>query len=469
MKSVHLFLTSCLLLLSFKSALADQGKLLVTNEPSLWARNKLITSAVAGQEIEVEYYEADQDAFMLGILGLLQQAAQRGITVHLLIDNLHNHITAPQMAAMMQTPGFEIRVFNPVKNLDVFEQTYRNHDKMMNLDGQQMIIGGRNLSVDYFQTAGAVNYRDIDLFVQGPSAMDAKNYFLELWNNNPMVQAPFLNAYSQDSLTQDCDALAVSSVCERQVGQAQQDIADAQAQISDAAKNILAPSPGDTIDLQQKLINFDAKFVFDDPDKTVANIQDRFENQFIQLATQTVSGSTSASLTVITPYLYPTPEEMAMLQSLADQGVHLKFITNSIQSTDEMLAQVAYASIKPNLIAMGADIFEYTGPEILHAKVAVFNENSSAPSFVIGSFNFDNRSAYINREIGIYISGQDTTVITSNLQNAITGILQNAVQTGGDHAEVNANKMDQLTDPAKTAQFENSKTLFTLHFVRKQI
>ena len=196
-----LSLTFVLGMLISGNCLADKTKLLETNEEGLQARVDLIQNAKS--EILVEYYEVASDALSLTGLSLLRQAAERGVKVKILIDSLHNSLKDVEMAAIM-SKNIEIRVYNPLHSLNLYHLLYRNHDKLLNIDGNTdnafMIIGGRNAAKNYFGKATDLNFKDADALVSGKSANESYKYFMTLWNTNPEVKKVNLHKYSKDNL-----------------------------------------------------------------------------------------------------------------------------------------------------------------------------------------------------------------------------------------------------------------------------
>ena len=85
-----------------------------------------------------------------------------------------------------------------------------------------------------------------------------------------------------------------------------------------------------------------------------------------------------------------------------------------------MPVAAAYDNQKNMLSGMGVELYEYLGPDYLHAKSAIFDDSLS----LIGSFNMDPRSAYINTELVFVIEDK---IVAEKLKNIIIGDMENCV------------------------------------------
>jgi putative cardiolipin synthase len=114
---------------------------------------------------------------------------------------------------------------------------------------------------------------------------------------------------------------------------------------------------------------------------------------------------TRHSLLIETPYLIPTKELMADLAELKKRGVkRTEMITNSIDSSDDLLVGLGYERSKKDLLRLGVGLWDYNGPGTLHAKSAVLDDEIA----LIGSFNVDPRSQHLNTETAVAIHDRET-------------------------------------------------------------
>ncbi len=464
-------------LLISTTCFADKVKLLEKNDEALQARVDLIQNAKS--EIFVEYYEVASDSLSLTGLSMLRKAAENGVKVKILIDNMHNSLSDAEMAAVLgisdssaANENIEIKVFNPLHSLNPFHLTYRNHDKLMNIDGEMMIIGGRNVAKNYFGKAKSaeLNFKDADALVVGDSAAESKQYFLDLWNKNPEVKKVNLNRYSYYSLNASCIG-EDSTICQNQKDFAIKEVKAAHDKLNSYLEVFMSGKAWvKTEAISEMLSDLEdikhVKFAYNDPSKSMKHVENKLSAQIMQ----SFSIHAQQNILIVTPYLYPTEDELQNLEKLSASGIKIKIVTNSLTSTDVVLVHVAYLSIKKRLTDMGIEIYEFKGPEILHCKAVVIDDKIS----MMGSFNFDRRSALINREIGVRIGGlnDDPTQFTKELIKFINEeIIANSTLVSKDKIEYSTKDLDDKVSDKKKKEFENESQNPMLHFEygKKQI
>ena len=100
----------------------------------------------------------------------------------------------------------------------------------------------------------------------------------------------------------------------------------------------------------------------------------------------------------------------ATLTRLAERGVKVSLLTNALSSTDMVLVYGAYRLYRGPLLASGAAVYEYAKPvlpgrkrDVLHSKVFLMDGRQA----IIGSLNFDLRSAVTNTELGLLFEEPD--------------------------------------------------------------
>ena len=139
--------------------------------------------------------------------GELLEAADRGVRVRLLVDDLDARAKNYGFAALHAHPNIEVRMFNPLESRSgtlsfVVEAlgsakriNRRMHNKTWIADNRIAIVGGRNLGDEYFGASEEVNFVDLDFAMVGPIVRDASASFDRYWNS-PL-------AYPMDVLAPD--------------------------------------------------------------------------------------------------------------------------------------------------------------------------------------------------------------------------------------------------------------------------
>jgi putative cardiolipin synthase len=109
--------------------------------------------------------------------------------------------------------------------------------------------------------------------------------------------------------------------------------------------------------------------------------------------------SAKCSIVLQSPYIIPAQELGRILRRAARRGVCVRILTNSLQSTDQVLAYAAFSREAPECARAGVQFWEYGGPKCLHAKSFVVDGRIAC----ITSFNFDSRSAFLNTELATVV------------------------------------------------------------------
>lgn len=79
------------------------------------------------------------------------------------------------------------------------------------------------------------------------------------------------------------------------------------------------------------------------------------------------------------------------------RGVRVRILTNSLATSDNLFAQAGYVGDRRDLVQAGVELWEYAGPECLHAKAAVVDDEI----VIVGSYNLDPRSEHLNSELAL--------------------------------------------------------------------
>jgi putative cardiolipin synthase len=373
-----------------------------TGEGAIQARVAL--SDVAESSIDAQYFLWAGDAIGRVLLAHVVAAADRGVRVRLLIDDYNSRGYDLGFAALAAHPNIEVRVFNPfargwmrlLQFIGRFtELNHRMHNKLFVVDGRAAIVGGRNVSDDYFGLGAKINFRDFDLLAIGPIVTQTESGFDRYWNSRW--------AYPIGSLVKPAARADLEKARARFARHVTQDVARfpyALPCTPDEAMAWLERARG-------QIVWGPAEVVYDDP-SVMAKKQKTPGAVFAELAA--LARATQREIIVENAYLLPQKDAPA-LQKLRARGVELTMLTNSLASTDEVAVNAHYASSRPRLAQLGVGLYEMkpyaASRELyiarsttsrahlsLHAKAAVIDR---AVVFV-GSFNLDPRSMALDTE-----------------------------------------------------------------------
>ncbi len=362
---------------------------------------RALSARAAGRSIDALYYIWRDDMTGRLLARELIAAADRGVRVRLLLDDINVQGFDPSYLALDGHPRIEVRLFNPIRNrrsalrrgvelvLGLVRFNRRMHCKAWLADGRMALIGGRNVGdPDLGAADGRLrDGRDTDLLVMGPSVQRAGAVFDAYWNSGIALPISALWKDHRTSLPRFRAKL------------------DAEADAESARAYLDAALSGR--ETAQVLLPADrmawtaaARIVADPPEKALGTRRDHWMPEAIA---PVLEGATD-SVRLVTPYFVPGREGLAQLQELAARGVRVEVLTNSLSATNHILVHGAYRRYRRPLLAAGIALHEYAptpGPSgverMLHTKCLLVD---GCTGFV-GSFNFDLRSAFLNTEMGV--------------------------------------------------------------------
>jgi putative cardiolipin synthase len=391
-------------------------RLLPLGSYALDARLALIQRAT--RTLDLQYYIWDNDDSGRAIFSALKDAAERGVRVRLLLDDLNTTRAEELLHALSSVPNLEIRLFNPfccarasltgriASSLgDLPRLDHRMHNKLLIADGALAMVGGRNIADEYFARNPVANFIDLDAIAAGRVVPQLAMLFDRYWNSD--------DSFPVTSFSGSRDRLAYSSLLQQLLPPGAARIA-----LDLPEKDLLDQEPvGKELDANRlTLVPGLAYAVADRPSKRV-DTPEEVESSSLMTGAMSQLLGTRSELVVTSPYFVPTKIGMGVLQSLERKGVRMVLVTNSLPSTDSAFVYFGYARYRPGIVKAGVDLYEVsasTSPSSqsskavfgggssrgrLHAKLAVIDENI----VLLGSLNFDPRSARKNTELGVAV------------------------------------------------------------------
>lgn len=362
----------------------EPHKLVLLDEgfDSLAERLRLIEQAQQSIELEFFIYEIDTASRL--VTQALARKAQQGVTVRLLVDfSLPVFKLAPNVAAELAAAGVQVRYYNTAALVRFFAVNHRTHRKLLVVDRRVAIVGGRNIGDDYFDLSPRYNFLDSDLLIDGPVAAAISDsfelYWASEWVTKPGAAAPDTATSRPASLLGPAEARLESLAAELRL-------------------HTLSP-PATTCN--------DLHFVTDYPGSGV-------ERRRVYQELTRLSQEARTQIMVESPYLVLRDDGVAVLAALAQRGVKLQFLTNSLHSTDAFYTVASLAHVLDRLNLPGTEVWAFQGAPLtgsprasasprwgVHAKRAVFDDDTVA----IGTYNVDPRSANLNAELMVVCRG----------------------------------------------------------------
>ena len=196
----------------------ETGALLLADGLDAFAA-RAMSARRAGRSLDLQYYIWNDDLAGQLLAREAHAAAERGVRVRILLDDLTAEGLDPKWMALDAHPAIELRLYNPFRNRAsglergielvqrAFSINYRMHNKAWIADGRVAVIGGRNIGEEYFNADAEVNFRDLDLLLFGPAVGQASSIFDEYWNSAAAVPIVALNRKRPEKLQAMLDSV----------------------------------------------------------------------------------------------------------------------------------------------------------------------------------------------------------------------------------------------------------------------
>ena len=398
--------------------------LMDTGRQALLERAALIDAA--DHTIDVQYYIWNHDRSGMYMLGRLLLAAERGVRVRLLLDDINIDASDNTLILLSRHPNIHIRIFNPLPGrsglskwmsflADFTRLNQRMHNKSFIVDGQIAIMGGRNIGDEYFDMNAELNFRDRGLLAFGPVVKKISHSFDAYWNND--------NAYPVASLGKDeFDQTEINGVY--------RELRESAATSNLSGNQLLSGQAAIDSHIRkqfQAAIWAGSEMVYDEP---VLFLDSGQEEQPKRVATALLELMQRAEQEVLVESAYLVLGDIAIEQTkrLTANGVRIRALTNSLAANDLTTNHSAYSRVRPGMLEAGVELYElrpdatscyelvgnreYCGGKAvfsLHSKSAVFDNEH----LYVGSYNINLRSAYLNFENALIIHSPELAIMVA--------------------------------------------------------
>jgi putative cardiolipin synthase len=390
---------------------------------------RVLLAAAAEKSLDVQYYIWHGDHTGMLLFEAVWRAAERGVRVRILLDDANTAGLDETIATLAAHPNIEVRLYNPFLPrgarwlnfaTDFSRVNRRMHNKSFTADNQVAIVGGRNVGDEYFGAGDEVEFTDLDVMAIGPVVREVSAEFDLYWNSASAYPASRIVAPSGPDAAAKLEA----------------EFASVRADPESAAYVKALRDTQLVEELTERRLPLDwavARVVRDDPAKTL----DTSARKDVLLLTELFAqvGPPSTSFDLVSPYFVPGDDGTAALERLAQRGVRVRVLTNSLAATDVAAVHAGYASRRCDLLRAGVQLYELK-PTAASADISAKTHGSSASlhaktfaldreRIFVGSFNFDQRSAFLNTEMGIVI---DSPALARRLSEALDNVQRQAYE-----------------------------------------
>ncbi len=430
-------------------------RLLSWSAQALQARIELVRRAQVS--LDVQYYVIHDDETGRHLLRALRDAAQRGVRVRLLLDDLYTAGTDELLLGLAAHANVEVRLFNPfpvgrdslgarltASLFDLGRVNHRMHNKLLVADGAMAVAGGRNIGNEYFMAHGEANSIDLDAFAGGPVVAQLAALFDQYWNSDYVYPV-------RSIATPDAPDAALRAYFERW---------------TDPVRSPPPPAAprGEKDALDQRHVEeeldegrielhwAEAEAFADAPDKVINHTRRwlpglRRDEKTVRFGLMRELLRARQEVLVSSPYLVPNPEVIEDIREGRIWGLQITLITNSLASTDEPLVHAGYQRYRRQMLDLGVQLYEVAPSQVrrakslgsfghsigrFHAKVAAID----GQTLFVGSLNFDPRSEKHNTELGLLIRSPALTEQLTKLAGLVIVQAAYRVRLSKDKADL---------------------------------
>jgi cardiolipin synthase C len=383
----------------------------------------------AERSIEVQYFIWSTDNIGILAAEALLRAAERGVRVRVIVDDLLIDAPDQSLLALAKHPNIDIRIYNPKHSVgmpfhkrilnvatDFRGVNQRMHDKTFIVDGKVAITGGRNMAAEYFDYDRQYNFRDRDVLLLGAVVTSMRAGFERFWNSG--LSEPVEALYDDPGLMQQQVRVGNDEI--ERIYRDLHEYASLPENFAPQVRAAIAASPAAFPTLAGEVAWGRVEFINDPPGKNDRRSGLDGGGLTTRALAELVEGAREG-IVIQSPYLVLSDKAWQLFRKAVARGVRVRISTNSMASTDNLQAFSGYRNQRDRLLKMGLEIYEYKpDPEAqrrlmphlaaggkppifaVHAKTMVVDSKIA----YIGTYNLDPRSENLNTEVGAIIHNE---------------------------------------------------------------
>ncbi len=356
----------------------ERAAIIDDNNQALLYRLRVIEEA--DEQIILSTYSFQDDYSGRAMIAALKQAADRGVKIQVLVDGINGQrltLTSRSFRSLACMDNVEVRLYNPINLLTPWRTNYRLHDKYLIADNDVYILGGRNTKDLSLYNANKKQDIDRDVLVVeetddvGNSIHRVQDYFHSVWDLPCCKTIRYKQTDAQKAVFQELDT----------------QYADMQIMLP----HVFTPTDWNAHTIPVNQIHF-----LSNPPQCY-NKAPLLWDSLMEIFRQ------SDHVLLQTPYIVCSDEMYHDIAKLTAGGTQLQILTNSPKSGANAFGCSDYMNQKPNILRTGAEVFEFSANRSIHGKTALVDDHLS----IVGSFNTDMRSAYLDTETMLVIDSPE--------------------------------------------------------------
>jgi putative cardiolipin synthase len=410
---------------------------------------------MAEKSLDLQYYIWKDDLTGLILIQAIKEAAERGVRVRLLLDNLNESKLQDELKIFSEHPDVEVRVVNP----DFKFINHRMHNKAFIADNTMAIVGGRNVGNEYFNGSKEINFTDFDVMLMGPVVNEVSQEFDLYWNSKRSFP---IEEIVQRQMTQK----DYEKVRDRIIKFEHESEKSSYIKELNSTKLDLHPYWGQ------------ANALYDQPSKLTGD-----SGNNILLNVRSIFKDVQRELILISPYFIPGKQGVKNLAKLHKHGVRIIVLTNSLASNDVSTVFGGYRRYREDLLKAGIELYEMRPQGRLPKKKNHFHSSGSMglhgkaiiadrKKLFVGSMNLDSRSRDLNTEMGIIIENEALAIHSAEqVLKALSSVAYKLVLKENQikWIEEKNNKTKSFDVDPNTTWWKRSKTWFFSLFIPESL
>ena len=342
--------------------------------PAAQERVMTIEDSDSALLLRLQLIESARRDLIFSTFDLRADESGQGVQVRMIVDGLNGFLHLQGNAtlrALAASENVEVRFYDPVDLLRPWKLNYRLHDKYLIADGERYILGGRNTSDLFLGSYQEKRNIDRDVLVvsngsENSSVRQLAAYFESVWSQpeNRTIKGRASEKTGAlheryESLRENCPAAFADADWEEMT-------------MPVARVSLLHNSPR----AENK-----SPELWD----TLCHLMEQGDDVLLQ-----------------TPYLICNRAMYGYLAHLAGER-QVRILTNAVETGANPSGCADYLIEKRTILSCGLDVYEAVSDQSLHTKTVLIGNDLS----VVGSFNADMRSAYLDTELMLVIESEE--------------------------------------------------------------
>lgn len=309
----------------------------------------------ATHHIHLEYYIVRDDSIGREIKDILIKKAKEGVKVRFIIDKIGSLKLNRKYIKDLKSNNIDVvfydYIFAPILKIFSPEINYRNHRKIVVIDGSVGFLGGINIGDDYLDKGSLGCWQDCHIMIKGDSVMGLQSIFLDDYTN-----------------IKKCNKIILEEI------------------IDNLNKYYVSPKN-----------NFNSTYM-----QIIKSGPDSEYPSILQTMIKMISMAKS-TIKITTPYFIPPEALMDSLRIASLSGINVELIFP--EQADHFLVNKASLTYLVELARCGAKIYLYNNQKFIHSKMLIIDNEICT----VGTTNLDIRSFELNYEVNAVIYDKNVT------------------------------------------------------------